>query len=183
MASLQLRGKSYACVFCWHGKRQWFTIGKVAEEEAKAKASQVEYLLMRLKQRLIDLPPGIDIVEFVQHDGKLARQTSGRPGANPGADAAGFPRPLPGHPPGVARRPDRRGHRAAFQAPLPPWASGFPIRELKLADLRATWTGGPRRKARVASGSARPRSARRSSRCARRGTGRRGWDWWRGGSL
>ena len=50
MASLQLRGKSYACVFCWHGKRQWFTIGKVTEEEAKAKASQVEYLLMRLKQ-------------------------------------------------------------------------------------------------------------------------------------
>jgi hypothetical protein len=42
----------------------------VTEQEAKAKASYVEYVLMRLKQRLIDLPPGIDIVEFVQHDGK-----------------------------------------------------------------------------------------------------------------
>ena len=70
MASLQLRGRSYAYVFCWHGQRKWFTIGKVSETEARAKSSQVDYLLMRLKQRLIELPPGADIVEFVRHDGK-----------------------------------------------------------------------------------------------------------------
>ena len=70
MASLQLRGRSYACIFCWHGRRKWFTIGKVSESEARAKAAQVEYLLMRLEQRLIELPAGFDIVEFVRHDGK-----------------------------------------------------------------------------------------------------------------
>jgi len=35
-----------------------------------AKASQVDYLLMRLKQRLIELPPVVDIVDFDRHDGK-----------------------------------------------------------------------------------------------------------------
>jgi hypothetical protein len=70
MASIPLRGKSYACVFCWHGKRKWFTIGKVTEAEA----AQVEYLLMRIEQGLVELPAGVDIVEFVRHDGKpLAR--------------------------------------------------------------------------------------------------------------
>jgi hypothetical protein len=69
MASLQLRGKSYACIFCWHGKRRWFTIGKVSAAEAESKAAQVEYLLMRLGQGLIELPPGVGIVDFVRHDG------------------------------------------------------------------------------------------------------------------
>ena len=45
----------------------------VTEAEAEAKAAQVDYLLMRLKQRLIELPPGIGIVEFVRHDGKAPR--------------------------------------------------------------------------------------------------------------
>ena len=45
-------------------------IGKVSPQEAEAKAAQVDYLLMRLKQGLIELPPGVGIAEFVQHDGK-----------------------------------------------------------------------------------------------------------------
>jgi hypothetical protein len=73
MASLQPRGWSYACVFCWHGRSKWFTIGKVSETEARAKPAQVDYLLMRLKQRLIELPPGVDIVGFVRHDRKPPR--------------------------------------------------------------------------------------------------------------
>lgn len=42
----------------------------MSHEEAEAKAAQVEYLLLRLKQRLIELPPGIGIVDFLPHDGK-----------------------------------------------------------------------------------------------------------------
>ena len=79
MASIQLRGQSYACIFCWHGKRKWFTIGKVTEIEAEAKSAQVEYLLMRLKQGLIELPAGMDIVEFVQLDGKPPSRSDGIP--------------------------------------------------------------------------------------------------------
>ena len=42
----------------------------ISEKEAQTKAAQVDYLLLRLKQRLIDLPPGVGIVDFLQYDGK-----------------------------------------------------------------------------------------------------------------
>src|SRR5580700_9901106 len=70
MASLQERNGSYRILFCHHGKLHAFTIGKVAKDEAENKARQVDYLLMRLKQRLIVLPDGTDIVSFIEHDGK-----------------------------------------------------------------------------------------------------------------
>jgi hypothetical protein len=69
MASLQERNGSYRVQFFFHGKLHGFTIGKVTVAEAEAKTAQVDYLLMRLKQKLITLPPGTDIVAFVQHDG------------------------------------------------------------------------------------------------------------------
>ena len=70
MASLQERNGSYRILFCHHGKLHTFTIGKVEKDEAENKARQVDYLLMRLKQRLIVLPDGTDIVTFIEHDGK-----------------------------------------------------------------------------------------------------------------
>src|SRR5579864_6615784 len=70
MASLQKKGESFYCQFMYHGKRLTFTVGAVSAEEAENKARQVDYLLMRLKQRLIVLPDGVDIVTFVEHDGK-----------------------------------------------------------------------------------------------------------------
>ena len=70
MASLQERNGSYRILFCHHGKQHTFTIGKVKLDEAEAKARQVDYLLMRLKQRLLMLPEGTDIVSFIAHDGR-----------------------------------------------------------------------------------------------------------------
>jgi integrase len=70
MASLQERNGSYRVLFSYHGKLHAFTIGKVTPEEADNKARQVDYLLMRLKQGLLILPQGTDIVTFVEHDGK-----------------------------------------------------------------------------------------------------------------
>jgi integrase len=70
MASLQERNGSYRVLFCHHGKLHTFTIGKVEQSEAENKAWQVDYLLMRLKQRLLVLPDGTDIVTFIEHDGK-----------------------------------------------------------------------------------------------------------------
>lgn len=70
MASLQERTGTYRVIFRFHGKQHFVMIGKVSREEAEAKAAQVDYLLMRLKQGLIELPPGVGIAEFVQHDGK-----------------------------------------------------------------------------------------------------------------
>jgi integrase len=70
MASLQKKGETYYCQFCYHSKRHTFTVGAVSEDEARNKSRQVDYLLMRLKQKLIVLPEGTDIVTFIQHDGK-----------------------------------------------------------------------------------------------------------------
>ena len=68
--AIQLRGKVYRILFRHDGKQHAFPIGPVAEKEALAKSAQVDYLLLRLTQRLIELPPGIGIVEFVRFDGK-----------------------------------------------------------------------------------------------------------------
>jgi integrase len=70
MASIQRKGRNWYCQFYYFGDRHTFTIGRVSEDEAHAKSAQVDYLLMRLRQRLIELPPGVDIVAFVQYDGK-----------------------------------------------------------------------------------------------------------------
>lgn len=70
MASLQERNGSFRFIFRYHGKQHFVTLGKVSPQEADAKAAQVEYLLLRLKQHLIELPPDVGIVEFVRHDGK-----------------------------------------------------------------------------------------------------------------
>lgn len=70
MASFQERTGTYRVIFRFHGKQHFVMIGKVSPEEAEAKAAQVDYLLMRIKQGLIELPTGVGIAEFVQHDGK-----------------------------------------------------------------------------------------------------------------
>lgn len=79
MAALQYRHGSYRVLFRFTGKQHSFTLGNVEESEAAAKAKQVDYLLMRLKQRLINLPAGVDIVTFVEHDGRPPNSTSGAP--------------------------------------------------------------------------------------------------------
>lgn len=69
MASLQERKGSYRLTFYWNGKRETFTIGEVSAGEAESKAKQADYLLMRLNQRLVALPPGTGIVDFIRYDG------------------------------------------------------------------------------------------------------------------
>src|SRR5260370_20392958 len=71
MAAIQQRNDSYRVIFRHHGKQHTFTLGRVSEAEAKAKADQVEYLLMRLAQGLLALPAGADIVTFVRCDGSI----------------------------------------------------------------------------------------------------------------
>ncbi len=71
MAALQNRNGSYRVFFEYQRKQRVFTLGRVTEAEARSKADQVDYLLMRLAQGLIELPPASDIVEFVRQDGKV----------------------------------------------------------------------------------------------------------------
>ncbi len=70
MAGLQCRSGSWRVLFWYQGKQHTFWIGEVQEHEARAVSAKVDYWLMRLKQKLVDLPPGCDVVTFVQHDGR-----------------------------------------------------------------------------------------------------------------
>ena len=71
MSGIQKRNDSYRILFRYQGKQHALTLGSVTEVEAETKAAQVDYLLMRLKQRLAVLPPGVDIVEFIELDGRV----------------------------------------------------------------------------------------------------------------
>ena len=62
MALIQQKGPNWYYQFCYLGSGHTFTIGKVTKDEAHVKSAQVDYLLVRLEQRLIDLPIGVDIV-------------------------------------------------------------------------------------------------------------------------
>jgi integrase len=79
VATLQFRSNSYRILFMHLGRRYTFTLGAVTEDEARNKSRQVDYLLMRLKQRLLTIPDGIDIVTFIQHDGKPPQAADGSP--------------------------------------------------------------------------------------------------------
>jgi hypothetical protein len=56
------------------------TLGKVDDEAAKAAAGRIDYLLMRIRQRLIEVPAGVGIITFVDHVGSPRRLLRGRRG-------------------------------------------------------------------------------------------------------
>ena len=70
MASLQKKGDSWYCQFMFQRQRYTYTIGGVEEAEAKTTAAKIDYILMRIRQRLLELPLGMDIISFIEHDGK-----------------------------------------------------------------------------------------------------------------
>lgn len=70
MASVQKKGENWYCQFMYQRQRHTLTIGKVDEGEAKTSAARVDYILMRIRQRLLQVPEGMDIITFIEHDGK-----------------------------------------------------------------------------------------------------------------
>src|SRR5262249_55629733 len=62
------------CQFCYLGRRYTVTVGKVPEDEAEAFAGSTDLILLRLKQKLLTLPPGVGIEEFVLSGGKTPEQ-------------------------------------------------------------------------------------------------------------
>src|SRR5579883_2109840 len=133
MASLQNRNGSYRIFFDYQRKQRAFTIGRVSETEATAKADQVNYLLMRLAQGLITLPPGADIVAFLRHDGVI-------PAVREAPVARGEPtlaelrdRYIETHGASLEHH-TMRGIRRHFRHLCRLLGEGFPIRKLSLAD-------------------------------------------------
>lgn len=70
MASLQKKGRSWFCQFKFGGKRHTFAVGRVSEDEARAKARNADYLLMRIEQGLVAVPDGTSVADFLKYDGK-----------------------------------------------------------------------------------------------------------------
>ncbi len=70
MASLQHRSGSWRVIFRFRGLQHFVTIGEVDETEAQGVKARYEYILRLLKQRLLTLPSGMDIVTFLRNDGK-----------------------------------------------------------------------------------------------------------------
>ncbi len=70
MAWLQCRNGSWRVLFRYKKDQHTMWLGEIEEHEARATAAKVDYWLMRLKQNLVHLPAGCDVVTFVQHDGK-----------------------------------------------------------------------------------------------------------------
>jgi hypothetical protein len=78
VATLQLRNDSYRVLFCSGGRRYPFTIGKVSPREAENTAA-VDQVLLRIEQRLLRVPDGADLVEFVKNGGQLPEETDPAP--------------------------------------------------------------------------------------------------------
>jgi integrase len=136
MASLQERNGSFRFIFRFHGKQHFVTLGKVSGEEANAKAAQVEYLLLRLKQRLIELPPGIGIVEFLQRDGTPPAAVAGDPAESRELTLGDFrERYLATHRDSLEDR-TIEGIELHFKHLTAALGERFPIRDLTLADLQ-----------------------------------------------
>lgn len=139
MAALQERNGSYRILFNYRGRQRAFTIGRVVEAEAWAKVALVDYLLMRLKQGLVEVPPGRDIVEFLKHDGASPAGSSGPDAA---FDSAGptladlRDRYLETHGNGTLEVNTLRGIRRHFGHLARALGETFPIRELTLSDLQ-----------------------------------------------
>jgi integrase len=136
MASLQQRNGSFRFIFRHRGKQHFVTIGKVSREEAEAKAAQVAYLLMRLKQRLIDLPAGVDIVDFVSNDGKPTVPPAGNNVVARALTLAAFrDRYFQTHQESLEERTLDTA-QLHFKHLVRILGADFPIRELTLADLQ-----------------------------------------------
>lgn len=70
MASLQKKGDAWYCQFTYLGRRHTFTVGKVAEREARRWKANAENLLLLVRHGRLEVPRGIAITDFILHDGK-----------------------------------------------------------------------------------------------------------------
>jgi hypothetical protein len=140
MVAIQERNGSSYVVFRKRGKQHNFTIGRVSEAEARAKADQVEYLLMRLDQGLLFLPPGSDIVAFVRHDGTIPviQGATSVPTRSEPTLADLRDRYLETHGNGTLEHHTLRGIRRHFRHLVRLLGEGFPIRERPWPTCRTT---------------------------------------------
>jgi hypothetical protein len=133
MASIQKKNEAFYCQFLYQGKRYTVTVGKVSKAEAEAFAGKVELLLMRVKQKLIHVPPGVGITDFVQGDGQV------RPAEHPALEKLSFSAFRQKHLETARTGMEANSlatadmHLRHFERTL---GAKFPVADLQLADLQ-----------------------------------------------
>lgn len=70
MASLQFRNDVYRLLFRFNGKQHTLPIGEVPLTEARQWKFRAENLLMRVEQRLLEIPASVTVVDFIRFDGR-----------------------------------------------------------------------------------------------------------------
>ena len=78
MAGVVKKGDSFYCTFRFAGKRHYFTVGKVTEAQARAKATEVDETLDLIERGRLEVPAEIALIEFVAAGGRIP-VTSVRP--------------------------------------------------------------------------------------------------------
>jgi integrase len=70
MASLERRNGSWRVIFCYKRERRYFTIGEVSAAEAAVYKVSTEELLRLINRKLLSIPAGCTIEDFMFHQGK-----------------------------------------------------------------------------------------------------------------
>jgi hypothetical protein len=152
MAGLQERNGSFRLIFRFGGKQRSVTLGRISPEEAEARAGAADLLLLRIKQGLITLPPGVSIEEFILADGRApAPEAAGEKASGPvklSAFADRYAEARSGGSMEPGSLATARMHLRHFQRTL---GNDFDLRTLSLADLqnhvdKRRKQGDPRRK-------------------------------------
>jgi integrase len=136
MASLLLKNDPYYCQFYYLGRRYTVTIGEVGNDEAEDFAGSVGQLLRRIKQRLIQVPAGVAITDFVVAGGKVTPVEEAAAPPEPTSYAAFREKYLDAHRHGAMEDNSFQTvamHLRHFERTLGP---KFPLRQLTLADLQ-----------------------------------------------
>jgi hypothetical protein len=135
VAGLQERNGSFRILFRYQGKQRTFTLGVVSRDEAEAKVGAVDLLLLRIKQGLVTVPPGVTIEDFLLHDGRV--KTPGQAAAPEPTTFKRFrERYLETHRNGAMEAGSLdtvESHLNHFSRTL---GDGFPMRELQVPDLQ-----------------------------------------------
>ncbi len=136
MAALQKRKNSYRVLFRFRGKQHSVTIGNITEREAENWVSQVDQILLRIDQGLLNLPNKVDIVTFVKNGGKIPDvPTVVEEGRKPLKLSELCSQYLETHAQGVEENTLKtaRIHLNHFERSL---GESFPVAELTLAELQ-----------------------------------------------
>ena len=78
MAGVRKKGDGWHCTFRFQGRRYYFAVGSVSEEQALAKGAEVDETLTLLERGRLTVPEGVALEDFVAAGGKV-RLISARP--------------------------------------------------------------------------------------------------------